>query len=202
MHSARSPDPYIFPALQRLAALPKEKRPIIAALSNTVIFPKESELSKPIGLPGRGPPPPSTPKDNRQGSTSTNAASPSDTSKQEPMSTLAEYFDVFISSSEIGMRKPESRIYQHALSKINDFAGSSSSSSPSNAQKKGEQRLKGGDILFLDDIGENLRVAREAHGWRTIKVVMGKTWRAVKELEGVMGLKGELLDEKIARAKL
>ena len=121
------------------------------------------------------------------------------------MSTLAEYFDVFISSSEIGMRKPESRIYDHTLSKINEFASSSSSSpssSSSNAQKKGEQRLKGGDILFLDDIGENLRVAREAHGWRTIKVVMGKTWRAVKELEGVMGLKGELLDEKIARAKL
>ena len=104
------------------------------------------------------------------------------------------------------MRKPESRIYEHALSKINEFAtssSSSSSSSSSNTQNRnGEGLLKGGDILFLDDIGENLRVAREDHGWRTIKVVMGKTWRAVKELEGVMGLKGELLDEKIARAKL
>ena len=55
------------------------------------------------------------------------------------------------------------------------------------------------DVVFLDDIGENLRVAREV-GMRTVKVMMGKTWRAVKELEGIVRV--ELMDEKTRRAKL
>ena len=59
--------------------------------------------------------------------------------------------------------------------------------------------MEGGDIVFLDDIGENLKMGREV-GMRTVRVVLGKTWRAVKELEGLLGV--ELMDERTRRAKL
>ena len=41
--------------------------------------------------------------------------------------------------------------------------------------------MRGGDVLFLDDIGENCRMAREV-GMRTIKVQLGRTEEAVREL--------------------
>ena len=40
-------------------------------------------------------------------------------------------------------------------------------------------------MVFLDDIGENLRVAREV-GMRTLRVRAGETKRAVEELERVL----------------
>ena len=192
MRSARSPDPYIFPALQRLAALPKEKRPIIAALSNTVIFPSGNDLSKPISFPAS----PTV-------SSSSSLKDESKNSSVDPMSTLTPYFDIFLSSSQLGMRKPEPRIYKHALSEISSTAAAKKSTDggDNNNNNNKKQEIKAEDIVFLDDIGENLRIARE-HGWRTIKVQMGKTFRAVKELEIVMGLRGQLIDEKVARAKL
>lgn len=67
-------------------------------------------------------------------------------------------------------------------------------------REHGGQGINAGDILFLDDIGENLKAARRECGMRTLKVVRGKTWRAVKELERLTGL--ELMDEKTRRAKL
>jgi methionine salvage enolase-phosphatase E1 len=39
-----------------------------------------------------------------------------------------------------------------------------------------------GDILFLDDIGGNLKAAKQ-FGMRTIKVNLGRTNEAVRELE-------------------
>ena len=59
--------------------------------------------------------------------------------------------------------------------------------------------MKGEDIVFLDDIGENLKMGKSV-GMRTIRVQLGKTWRAGKELEGVLGVK--LMDERTRRAKL
>ena len=53
--------------------------------------------------------------------------------------------------------------------------------------------------MFLDDIGENLKTGREV-GMRTVRVMLGKTWRAVKELEKILGV--ELMDERTRRAKL
>lgn len=55
--------------------------------------------------------------------------------------------------------------------------------------------------MFLDDIGENLKMGREV-GMRTVRVVLGRTWRAVKELEKVLGGGVELMDERVRRAKL
>jgi FMN phosphatase YigB (HAD superfamily) len=47
--------------------------------------------------------------------------------------------------------------------------------------------VKPDEIVFLDDIGENLKAARAA-GFRTIRVPLGRAYEAVEELEGVTGL--------------
>ena len=103
-------------------------------------------------------------------------------------SELASQFDVFISSSDVGLRKPDPKIYQLALQKLDEFD-----------KQKGGSGVKAQDVVFLDDIGENLRVAKEA-GMRTIRVQLGKSWRAVKVLEKETGV--ELMDEKTRRSKL
>lgn len=92
-------------------------------------------------------------------------------------------FEVFVSSAHVGMRKPNRDIYEYTLKLVRDTWGSD---------------IQPQDIVFLDDIGENLKTAKSL-GIRTIKVVLGKTKDAVKELEQATGL--ELLEEG-TRAKL
>jgi len=48
------------------------------------------------------------------------------------------------------------------------------------------------DVVFLDDIGSNLKAAREI-GIRCVRVHIGREEEAVRELEGIMGmgLRGE-----------
>lgn len=86
------------------------------------------------------------------------------------------------------MRKPEERIYQYAIQKLDEFS-----------KGKGGEGIKPKEVLLLDDLGINLKTAREM-GMQTIKVQLGKTHRAVKELERATGL--ELMDEKTRRSKL
>ncbi len=76
---------------------------------------------------------------------------------------LAPHFDFFIESSALGLRKPDPRIYRHACAEIGV--------EPSRA-------------VFLDDIGRNLKPAREL-GMVTIKV--DDPDRALAELEAVLG---------------
>lgn len=164
MDHARTPDPYVFPALLRLKSAPSSQRPILGALSNTVIFPHDHPYNRLPSIPA---------------------------SSQSTVSTDSDprtHFDVFIASAEVGMRKPDKRIYELAVKKLDDFD-----------RQKGGEGVKAEDVLFLDDIGENLKTAREM-GMRTMKVVLGKTHRAVKELERAVGV--ELMDEKTRRAKL
>ena len=81
-------------------------------------------------------------------------------------------FDVFISSAHVGMRKPDQNIYDFTLKKLRE--------------KWPEADIKPGDIVFFDDIGENLKVAKK-NGWGTVKVWLGKTEDTVKELEKITG---------------
>ena len=87
-------------------------------------------------------------------------------------------FEVFVSSAHVGMRKPDREIYNYTLGKIKERWGES---------------VRPQDVVFLDDIGVNLRMGREV-GFRTIKVGLGKTIDAVKELQKITGL--TLLDEQ------
>ncbi|KAK3327103.1 HAD-like domain-containing protein [Cercophora scortea] len=150
MSAARSPDPWMFPALKSLKASGKY---IVAALSNTVIFPPDHEYS----LEG-------------------------DFFK-DPVRSL---FDVFVSSAHVGLRKPDPKIYQLALEKVDAFARA-------NAQTDRGRELgwaegvHAEDIVFLDDIGENLKAAKNT-GFQTIKVPLGKAFEAVEELERLTGL--------------
>lgn len=76
------------------------------------------------------------------------------------------------------MRKPSPEIYALALQTLRStHAAKNPSSAP----------LLPSDILFLDDIGENLKAARAA-GFRTLKVELGRAYEAVEELERITGL--------------
>lgn len=96
------------------------------------------------------------------------------------------------------MRKPEPQIYELAIQRLDAF----------DREQRGGKGITSGDVLFLDDIGENLKAAatvkdgKDGEGMRTLKVTRGKTWRAVKELERLLGGGVELMDEKTRRAKL
>jgi HAD superfamily hydrolase (TIGR01509 family) len=94
---------------------------------------------------------------------------------------LREQFDFFISSAHTGLRKPDPRIYAHALEKANELSAG-----------KGGVRVNASDVVFLDDIGENLKAAKNI-GFGTIKVVLDRTQDAVRELENITGL--QLLDD-------
>ena len=72
-------------------------------------------------------------------------------------------FDVVIESAVVGLRKPDPRIYELALSKL---------------------EVDATDAVFLDDLGINLKPAR-AMGMTTIKV--SDPDRALEELAAVLG---------------
>lgn len=150
MSAAYNPDPWMFPALKNLKASGKY---IVAALSNTVIFPPGHELHRP-----------SITEDPVRGA-----------------------FDVFVSSAHVGLRKPDPKIYQHAVQEVDKFARQNANS-PRGRQLGWDQGVKAGDVVFLDDIGANLKGGKQA-GFRTIKVNLGRAYEAVAELEQVTGLK-------------
>ena len=59
---------------------------------------------------------------------------------------LDSLFDVVIDSSEVGARKPEPKIYEITREKLD---------------------VEAGEILFVDDIGQNLKAAHRL-GWQTL----------------------------------
>ncbi|KAF7353623.1 Epoxide hydrolase [Mycena venus] len=81
-------------------------------------------------------------------------------------STLRGLFDDFCDSSELGSRKPERRFYQMALDR---------------------NGLRAEEVVFLDDIGINLKAAKEL-GMETIHVPIGGTLTATKKLEAKLGI--------------
>lgn len=85
-------------------------------------------------------------------------------------------FDVFVSSAHVGVRKPDPEAYQVTLLEISRWS-----------KEHGGGEIRMDEVCFLDDIGTNLSTARKL-GMHTIKVELGKTAEAVKELEAVVGL--------------
>lgn len=82
----------------------------------------------------------------------------------ERLEPLRQHFDVFIESCKVGMRKPETRIYELVVERL---------------------ALTAPEVVFLDDIGGNLKAARQL-GMHTIKV--GDPETALAELEKLVGL--------------
>ncbi len=76
---------------------------------------------------------------------------------------LREHFDVFVESCVLGIRKPDPRIYEHACREL---------------------EISPGEAVFLDDIGRNLKAARQL-GMTTIKVEAPE--QALEELSAVLG---------------
>lgn len=152
MDGARTPDPWMFPALRRLR---ESGRHVLAALSNTVIYPPGHEQKS--------------------------------TSHWLQDDSMRRLFDVFVSSAHVGVRKPEPEAYRLALDMVNEFLRSQAE-----LQRVRDFPWEGPvvptDVLFLDDIGENLREARR-QGFHTIKVNLGETYTAVRELERITGLR-------------
>jgi FMN phosphatase YigB (HAD superfamily) len=151
MAGSQAPDPWMFPALKSLKA---SGRYIIAALSNTVIFPPDHEYSQ------------------------------GDYLKDHPIRAL---FDVFVSSAHVGLRKPDPKIYQLALKRVDEYARSNAHTERGKAGGWATG-IRAEDVLFLDDIGENLKAAKKT-GFRTLRVHLGRAFEAVDELEAITGLK-------------
>ena len=76
---------------------------------------------------------------------------------------IYSFFDVFIESSIVGMRKPDPRIYRLACEQLS---------------------IEPHQAVFLDDIGHNLKPARDL-GMMTIRVV--DPAEALRDLETVLG---------------
>ena len=87
---------------------------------------------------------------------------------------VREVFEVFVSSAHVGMRKPDREIYEFTEKALRE--------------KWPEAGIESGDIVFFDDIGENLKMGKKV-GWRTVKVWLGKTEDTVKTLEEITGEK-------------
>jgi putative hydrolase of the HAD superfamily len=76
---------------------------------------------------------------------------------------LRPHFDEFVESSRVGMRKPDPRIYRYTLELL---------------------RVEPEQTVFLDDIGGNLKPARQL-GMTTLKVA--DPGAALAELAGLLG---------------
>jgi epoxide hydrolase-like predicted phosphatase len=78
---------------------------------------------------------------------------------------LSRYFDVIVESYKVGIRKPDPLIYELAVHQL---------------------RVKANECIFLDDLGINLKPARQL-GMFTIKVDMYDYVKALYELQEELG---------------
>ncbi|KIN94482.1 hypothetical protein M404DRAFT_168133 [Pisolithus tinctorius Marx 270] len=81
-------------------------------------------------------------------------------------SRLRALFHHFFDSSEVGLRKPDPEFYLHACQ---------------------ESGMHPHEVIFLDDIGSNLKTAKDL-GMVTIHVPIGGTREAVRQLEEMLGV--------------
>ena len=90
---------------------------------------------------------------------------------------LRALFDVVVASHEVGVRKPERKAYELALERLDAWA----------RKERDGEGIEAGEVLFLDDIGVNCKVAKDV-GMRTIKVILQRAQEAVRDMERELGL--------------
>ncbi|KAF1831438.1 HAD-like protein [Decorospora gaudefroyi] len=161
MKISRAPDPYMYPALRKLAESGKF---VLGAFSNNVTFP--------TGILD----------DEGKLFTKELIHAPAPNPYANDSKDITTCFDVFLGSAAVGVRKPDPEAYKLAVREMDKIS-----------RQKGMGGVTAGDTLFLDDIGINLKFAKKT-GLRTIKVDLGKTKDAVRELEQETGM--QLLFEK------
>jgi epoxide hydrolase-like predicted phosphatase len=83
--------------------------------------------------------------------------------EQDRTAELRDHFDAFVESSVVGLRKPDPRIYRLVCETLS---------------------IEPAEAAFLDDIGRNLKIAREL-GMKTIKV--DRPEEALQELSDLLG---------------
>ncbi|KAI9840945.1 MAG: hypothetical protein M1838_003825 [Thelocarpon superellum] len=98
---------------------------------------------------------------------------------------VRDVFHVFISSAHVGLRKPDPKIYHLAVGELDQYARNHAQQS--NPDLGWADGVTPQDVVFLDDIGANLKTAKQV-GMRTIRVHLGKGLDAVKELEKITDL--------------
>ncbi|KAG5978976.1 hypothetical protein E4U55_005692 [Claviceps digitariae] len=113
-----------------------------------------------------------------------------------PVGALRGLFDVFISSAHVGVRKPDQRMYTLAVERLDAFARRNAHTERGVKYGWGAG-VRSEDIVFLDDIGENLKAAK-IQGFSTVKVHLGRAYEAVEKLERLTGLALEGHHPKIA----
>ena len=171
MKMSRIPDPHMFPALKKLKESGKF---VVAALSNAINFPEG--ITDHEGVPFD-----SGIHRKAWSKESNNAVEAGGTQEEAGKEDIRKQFDFYLSSANIGMRKPEKRVYEYTIKEIQKFGKS-----------KGMD-IQPNEILFIDDIGTNLRTARQ-FGMRTMKVTLGKIRDAVLDLQEQVNMK--LLDDE------
>lgn len=187
MRISRTPDPRMYPAVKRLRA---SGRFVMGALSNTVAFPDGIRDEKGVlfeaGL--RFEDEPSGGRESRSNGTERNdaeAAHKVEVPVQESKDVRG-LFEVFVSSAHVGLRKPDPKIYEFAVQELDKAA----------REKGMNEGISFQDVLFLDDIGANLRTAKQL-GMRTLKVNLGRAVDAVRELEEITEMR--LMDDEKSR---
>lgn len=90
---------------------------------------------------------------------------------------MPDHFDVFVSSAHAGVRKPDPGAYEIAVRELDRVS-----------RERGKGGVRADEVLFLDDIGANLKGAKVC-GLRTLKVELGRTREAVGVLEGLVGVR-------------
>ncbi|MBO0768199.1 MAG: HAD family phosphatase [Solirubrobacterales bacterium] len=75
-----------------------------------------------------------------------------------PRLEIDDIFDIVVDSGFVGIRKPDPEIYAHTVQRISTVA---------------ERPIRPEEILFIDDVQENVEAARAA-GWRAVQFVENK----------------------------
>ncbi|KAK7606926.1 epoxide hydrolase-like protein [Phyllosticta paracitricarpa] len=166
MRAARHPDPHIYPALLKLIQTGRARAGSSDPRTRDAAF-VVGALSNAVVFP------PGT-RDER----GELFDAETETSQTSPIPPL---FDVFLHSAYLGLRKPDPRIYTLAVQRLSLVMQERGLLAPSGM-------LRPQEVLFLDDIGVNLKGAREV-GLRTCKVEIGRTREAVRVLEGAVGVR-------------